>query len=101
MAVSCAYFLLLLPPAGAVGERELREGLRSDLDAVPRRRRGEIAAADDGDRVDEVLVEVVDELADAVVERRANGDEVEHRDVLRVLAQPHAAGVRTHRHTEL
>src|SRR5581483_4735915 len=78
--------LLLLPPAGAVRKGELGQRLRTDLDAVARRRRREIAAADDPDRVDEVLVQVVDELAHAVVERRADGDVVEHRHVLRVLA---------------
>src|SRR3954453_22532783 len=95
IVLSCAYSLPPLPPARAVRERELGQRLRTDLDAVARHRRREVAAADDPDRVDEVLVQVVDELAEAVLERRADRDEVEHGHVLRVLAQPHAAGVRT------
>src|SRR5262245_49389320 len=75
----------LRPPARPVRERELGQGLGPDLDAVSRRRRREVPAAGDPDRVDEVLVQVVDELADAVLERRADRDEVEHRNVLRVL----------------
>ena len=52
-------------------------------------------------RVDEMLVQVVDVLAHAVVERGAHGDVIEDRQVLHVLAQPHAAGVRADRHAEL
>ena len=53
------------------------------------------------DRVDEVLVEVVDELGDAVVHPARHRDVVEHRQVLHQLAQADAAGVRTERHPEL
>src|ERR1700756_4486253 len=60
---SCGY-LLLLPPARPVRERELGQGLRADLDAVARCRRRDVTAANDPDRVDEMLVQVVDELAD-------------------------------------
>src|SRR5919198_4473583 len=94
-------YSLLLPPARPVRERELGQGLGPDLDAVARRRRREVAAAGDPDRVDEVLVQVVDELAHAVIERGADRDEVEHRNVLRVLAKADAAGVRADRHAEL
>src|SRR5579863_5876356 len=97
---SCGDFLLL-PPARAVRERELGQRLGTDLDAVARRRRREIAASHDTDRIDEMFVQVVDELADTVVERATHCDVIEHRHVLRVLAQPDAAGVRTDRHTEL
>ena len=48
-----------------------------------------------------MLVQVVDELADAVLERRADRDVVEHRHVLHVLAEPDAAGVRADGHAEL
>src|SRR5262245_22723852 len=98
---SCGYSRLFLEPARAVRERELGQRLRADLDAVARRRRSEVAAADDPDRVDEVLVQVVDELAYAGFERRADRDEVEHGHVLGVLAEPDAAGVGAHRHAEL
>src|SRR5437870_2143067 len=56
-----SYGYFLLPPARAVRERILGERLGPDLDAVARCRRREVAAADDADRVDEVLVEMVDE----------------------------------------
>src|SRR3982751_4756417 len=97
---SRGYVLLLLPPARAVRERELGERLGPDLDAVARRRGREIAPVDDADRSDEVLVQVVDEFADVVVERRSDRDEVEHRHVLRVFAEADAACVRTHGHAE-
>src|SRR5690242_15873050 len=92
---------LLLPPTRTVRKCELGQRLRSDLDAVARRRRREIATSCDTDRVDEMFVQVVDELAHAVVEGGAYGDVVEHRHVLRVLAEADAAGVRTDRHAEL
>src|SRR5581483_5178772 len=97
---SCGY-LLLPPPARPVRERELGQGLRADLDAVARRRRRDVTAANDPDRVDEMLVQVVDELADTVLERGADRDVVEHRHVLRVFTQPDAACVRTDRNSEL
>src|SRR2546430_17528007 len=96
---SCRY-LLFLPPAGAVRECELGERLRLDLDAVARRLRREVAPSLDPHRVDEVLVQVVDELAHPVLHRRADGYEVEHRDVLGVLAEPDTARVRADRHFE-
>src|SRR5258705_8521544 len=96
---SCGNFLA--PPALAVRERELGQRLGPDLDAVARGRRREIATTDNANRVDEMLVQVVDELAYAVVERRADGDVVEHRNVLCVLAEADAARVRTDRHAEL
>src|SRR5579864_1486415 len=73
---------LLLPPARAIWERELGQRLGSDLDAVAGPRRRAVAAARDPDRINEMLVQVVDELAHAVVEGRADGDVVEHRHVL-------------------
>src|SRR3954453_18594250 len=88
-------------PSRSVRESELGERLRTDLDAVAGRRRHLVAAADDADRVDEVLVQVVDELAYPVVERAAEGDVVEDRDVLGVLAEPDSARVRADRHAEL
>ena len=56
---------------------------------------------DHADRFDEVLLEVVDELADAVVERRSDCDEVEHRDVLGVLAEADAPRMWADGHSEL
>src|SRR5438477_6600331 len=94
-------YLLLPPPTRPVRERELGQGLRADLDAVAGRRRREIATADDPDRVDEILVQVVDELAHTILERGADRHVVEHRHVLRVLAQPDAARVRADRDAEL
>src|SRR5258705_4010784 len=96
---SCGHFLL--PPALAVRKRELGQRLRPDLDAVAGRRRGEIATPDDTNRVDEMLVQVVDELAHPVIERRRDRDVIEHRNVLCVLAEADSARVRTDRHPEL
>jgi hypothetical protein len=52
-----------------------------------------VAVADD-DGVEEVLVEVVDELDDAVFERGGDGKEVEEGKVLNVLPEADSAGVR-------
>src|SRR5215510_13874923 len=48
-----------LPPSRPVGECELRQRRGSDLDAAPGLRGCEVAPADDANRVDEVLVQVV------------------------------------------
>src|SRR5438309_982748 len=52
-------------------------------------------------RVHEMLVEVVDIFDQPVVHRAADAQEVDHRQVLHVLAQANTAGVRTRRHPEL
>ena len=49
----------------------------------------------------EVLVQVVNPLDDAVVERAADRDVVEHREVLDVFAQADAAGMRADGDAEL
>src|SRR6187401_272846 len=46
-------------------------------------------------------MEMIDPLHDAILERGAHGDVVEHREVLDVLAETDAAGVRTDRYPEL
>ena len=48
-----------------------------------------------------MLVQVVDPLDDAVLERAADGDVVEEREVLDVLAEADAARVRADRDAEL
>ena len=48
-----------------------------------------------------MLVQMIDELAHAIVERGTDGDVVEHRHVLRVLAQADAARVGADRNAEL
>src|SRR5204863_6084595 len=94
-------YFLLLPPAWAVREGVLGQRLWADFDAVAGCRRREVPASDNPYRVDEMLVQVIDELADAVVERGSDCDVVEHRHVLRVLAEADAAGVRADRYPEL
>ncbi len=48
-----------------------------------------------------MLVQVVDVLDPPALRCSADGDEVEHRQVLHHLAQTDATGVRAHRHAEL
>ena len=48
-----------------------------------------------------MLVQVVDPLDHPVLERAADRDVVEEREVLHVLAEADAAGVRAHRNAEL
>ena len=81
---------------GVGGER-----LGPELHAEARAGRRPVAAALDDERLHHVLVEVVGVLDHAVVEAAADGDVVEHREVLHVLAQADAAGVRAHRHAVL
>ena len=64
------------------------EGLRADLAAVARAPRRAVAGALDDARVDEVLVQVVDVLDEAVLALAADGDEVERGQVLDELASP-------------
>src|SRR5256714_11692353 len=45
------------------------------------------------DRVHKMLVQVIHVLDDAVLERPAHADVIEHREVLHVLAQAYAAGM--------
>lgn len=71
------------------------------LGAEARQARREVPAALDDDRVDEVLVQVVDVLDHAAVQRTADADVVEHGQVLHQLAQADAAGVRADRDAEL
>src|SRR5882762_6600729 len=52
------------------------------------------------DRIFEMLVQVIDVLDHAAVHRARDRDVVEHRQVLHVLAQPDAAGMRADRHAE-
>jgi hypothetical protein len=60
-----------------------------------------VPAGDDLHRLDEVLVEVVDELDHASILAAGDGDEVEHREVLHGFAEADAAGVRAHGYAEL
>ena len=48
-----------------------------------------------------MLVQVVDVFDPTILECAADGDEVEHGQMLHHLAQSDAARVRAHRHTEL
>src|SRR5258708_11599978 len=76
-----------------------RAGL--DLRAVARSRRSEVPPTLHRDGVDEVFVQVVDEFARTVFQGSADRDVVEDRQVLDVLTESDAAGVRADGHTEL
>src|ERR1700687_4217631 len=88
-------------PRVAIGGLEPLQRAGFDLCAVARSLRSEIPPSLHTNRVYEVFVQVVDELAGAVFQRAAHGDVVEDRQVLDVLAEPDAAGVRAHRDAEL
>src|SRR5206468_1031821 len=83
-------------PSGAIWVPVRRERLAPHRNAVARRRRRHVAAVTNDHRVQEMLVQVVHVLDDAVLERGAHADVVEDREVLHVLAQPDPAGVRAH-----
>ena len=48
-----------------------------------------------------MLVQVIDVLQDTLIERRADADVIKDRQMLNILAQADAAGMRTDRHAEL
>src|SRR5439155_6112756 len=52
------------------------------------------------DRMDEVLMEMIDEFDHSIVHAPGYGDEIEHRQMLHQLAQADTAGMRTDRHAE-
>jgi hypothetical protein len=85
-------------PLGAVGKPQRFDRRRVHLDRVARRLGHHVRAVAHLRRVQEVLVQVVGVLGGAVGERAADAQVVDDRDVLHVLAQPDAAGVRAHRH---
>ena len=61
----------------------------------------EVVAAADADGREEVLVKVVDELDDAVIHGGGDAEEIEDGEVLDVLAEADAAGVRADGDVEL
>ncbi len=71
-----------------------------DLDAVARLRGQAIVAVFHADRIDEVLVQVVDKFDYAVFQGRRRAQIVKGGQVLHVLAEAHAAGVRADRNAE-
>lgn len=86
--------LLALPPRHAVLAwiREAVHALGLHLDAIPRLGRGDVVTLFDSAGVEEVLVQVVDVLEDALL--AADDDVVDGREVLGVLGQADAAAVR-------
>ena len=60
--------------------------LDSDFAAIPGACRRHITRAADDARIDEVLVQVIDELGDAIVDAAGDAEEVEHRKMLDQLA---------------
>src|SRR5262249_3565677 len=64
-----------------------------DRAAVAGRRRRHVASAPDDDGIDEVFVQMVDELRDAIVHAPRDRQIVPHREVLHELAESDAAGV--------
>src|SRR5436309_1744292 len=90
-----------LTPLGATRIPQPLDRLREDLGRVPGRVGHDIPAIADNGRVHEMLVQVVGVLGGAVVELAADGDVINDRDVLDVLAETEAAGMGTHGHAEL
>ncbi len=84
-----------------VRERVGLQGLGPHGDAVARYGWYLVVSIPHDHRGDEVLMEVVDILHQPVLQRGADGDIVEDLQMLHVLTQPDAAGVRADRDTEL
>src|SRR5436305_1586921 len=77
-----------LSPRCPVGIPVRLPALRLHLDTVPRGRRRQVAAVAHHNGIDKVLVQVIHVLDHTILERGADGDVVEQREVLHVLAQP-------------
>src|SRR5207247_9034397 len=88
-------------PRGAAGVTIGVARGRVDLAAEPWPLGREVASLADDDGIDEVLVQMIDELGDAVVHPSGHGDVVEHRQVLHELAPSDSAGMRADRHAKL
>src|SRR5256885_1857765 len=88
-------------PGGPRRELELANRLWMHRDAPARALWRDVTAVANDNRVEEVLVEVLDVLEDAVFERPADRDVIEQRDVLHVLAKADPAGMWADRHAEL
>src|SRR5256712_11738818 len=91
----------LRAPRRTCREPVLAERLHPHLDSVAGFHGRHVAPALDRDRIDEVLVEMIDVLEHAVLQRSGHRDVVDERDVLHVLAQPDASGMRADRYAEL
>ena len=88
-------------PRRPVGVGKAPEALGLHCDAVAGRRGGHVPPVLQGNGIDEVLVEMIDVFDDAIFQRGADAEIVEDGEVLHVLAQAHAAGMRAHGHPEL
>src|SRR5499427_10078578 len=88
-------------PRGTGRVLKLAERLRAHSDAPARHLRRDVVSVADHHRVDEVLVQVLDVLENPVLERAAHRDVIKERDVLHILAESDAAGVRADRNAEL
>jgi hypothetical protein len=77
------------------------ERFRLHADTVTGCERWYVPAIADDDRLEKVLVEMVDVLDDAILERGTHADVIEDGKVLHVLAEADAARVRADRDIEL
>src|SRR5689334_19413712 len=91
---------LCLSPYSATRKAVRFHGLSLHLDAISGTLRRHIARVADHYRVEEMLMQMIHVLDDATVHRSGDGDEIEHREMLHVLAQPHTARMRTYRNPE-
>src|SRR5262245_32409534 len=89
------------PPLRSVGKGERGERFGPHLDRVTRGVGHEVAAGVHLHWIEKVLVQMRRVLRAASRRGCADGDVVDESDMLDVLAQAEAAGVRAHRHTEV
>src|SRR5260221_3983561 len=84
----------LRAPCRAVGKLEFRDGGRANLRRESGQLGRKVTSIADAHRINEMLVEVVDELNRAIVHLAADRDIVGHGQMLHQFAQAHAAGMR-------
>src|SRR6267143_5587866 len=89
------------PPSRAGRILEFAQRLGSHCDAEPRSLRCDVTSVLDLHRIEEVLVEVLDVFEHPVLERSTDGDVVEQRYMLHVLAESYSACVGADRNPEL
>src|SRR4051794_9136299 len=85
------------PPHWSLRIAIVDQGLGLDLDTVARCCWGQIMTLAQANRMQKVLVQMVDKLDHPVLQRCRNGDVIKDREVLHVFTEAHSPRMRTNR----
>src|SRR5260370_7189204 len=91
---NCASIVYLsICPNAALGKLVCIQRLRAHLNGIAALRGRHVSSPLDYDRLQEVLVQVIDVLENAILQRSRDTNVVDEREVLRELAEAHATRV--------